>query len=229
MGKFEMVKLLTLVEKYKVTHLFVVPPLAIALAKNPDMVKKYDTSSLKQILSGAAPLGKDVMDDCAKHLPHGYGVTEASGTVCMENPREEAALSGTSGTLVPGVESQILTLETMNPLSPNQIGEILLRGPTMMKGYLNNPSATKQTIDEEGWLHTGDIGYFNEEGQFPDAKAGEVPIACVVLSPKSSLTEDDVKKFVAMQVAPFKKLRRVSLINSLPKSSFRKDFEKTTH
>ncbi|KAJ0027160.1 hypothetical protein Pint_35704 [Pistacia integerrima] len=172
MGKFEMVKLLTLVEKYKVTHMFVVPPVAIALAKNPDMVKKYDTSSLKQILSSAAPLGKDVMDDCAKHLPH-------VRSYCK------------------GVESQIVTLETMNPLSPNQIGEILFRGPTMMK-VKASPYASCR---------------------FPDAKAGEVPIAYVVLSPKSSLTEDDVKKFVAMQVAPFKRLRRVSFINSLPKSA----------
>jgi len=150
-------------------------------------------------------------------------------------------------------------VNTGMPLDVGQEGEIWLRGPQVMKGYLNNQAATDNMLDSNGWLHTGDIGYIDADsylyvvdrvkelikykGQqvapaelegvllrheaiadaavigIADAEAGELPKAFVVLKPGRDMSEEDVMAFVASQVAPHKKVRRVAFVTQIPKSS----------
>ncbi|CAK8541923.1 unnamed protein product [Lathyrus sativus] len=171
MVRFELEKALATMEKFRVTHLSIAPPVMVELVKWRQVVGRYDLSPLKRLACGAAPLEKDVMKECAKILPQnkivqGYGLTEACGLVSVKNSREEWFICGlgSSGALLSSVESKIVSLETSKTLPPNQVGEIWLRGPTMMKGYFKNPEATKHTINDEGWMVTGDLEYFDEKG-----------------------------------------------------------------
>ena len=167
MARFDMEQALELVAEHKVTRFFAVPPMVLGLAKAP-IVDQYDLSSVKQVFSGAAPLTVELQNECAERINcevvQGFGMTELSPvTHCTPEGRNKP---GTSGVAVSNVESRIVDPETGEDQPVGERGELWVRGPMVMKGYLNNPEATAETIDAEGWLHTGDVAIVDEDGYF---------------------------------------------------------------
>lgn len=169
MPRFELESFLQAVQDYDVSLAHLVPPIVLNLSKNP-IVDNYKMPKLKTIFSGAAPLGEDMTRACMDRLGcsvrQGYGMTETS-PVTHSSPAPPFEIKfGSVGVPAPNTECKIVDLETGEPLGPGQKGEVCVRGPQIMRGYLNNPEATARTIDAENWLHTGDIGYADEDGHF---------------------------------------------------------------
>jgi acyl-CoA synthetase (AMP-forming)/AMP-acid ligase II len=170
MSRFDLEQFLQILQDYKITLAHLVPPIILALAKNPT-VEEYDLSNLKTIFSGAAPLGEGLTQACVDRLgcliKQGYGMTETSPvTHSTLFKADEEIKYGSVGVVLPNTLCQLVDTETGEAVGPGQKGELWIRGPQVMKGYLNKPDATRNTVDEEGWLHTGDIGYADEEGHF---------------------------------------------------------------
>ncbi len=163
--RFDLEAALRIIQDHRPRKLYVAPPVILALAKHP-MVDGYDLSSLSYIMSAAAPLGRDLAGACAERLgcvvTQGYGMTELSPVthVCRENSPRPGAV----GQPLAMTEQKIVDHETGRTLGPNETGEVVVRGPQVMAGYLDNPEATRAMIDAEGWLHTGDLGYVDEDG-----------------------------------------------------------------
>jgi len=169
MPRFDLEQCLAILQNYRVTFANVVPPIVLALAKSP-LVEKYDLSRLRMLFSGAAPLGVHVAqaasDRLACRVVQGYGLTETSPvTHATRIGNTHVKMSGI-GPPVSNTEAKVVDVGTGAELEPKQEGEICVRGPQVMKGYLNRPEATAAMIDAEGWLHTGDIGYADEDGCF---------------------------------------------------------------
>lgn len=169
MPRFELGPYLDLVERYRATMLHVVPPIVVALAKSP-AVNGRDFSSVRKLFSGAAPLGADVIGQCTARigavLQQGYGLTETSPATHVTSDDPAKIKAGSIGEPVANTECRVVDPTTGADAAPGQDGEIWIRGPQVMLGYLNRPDATRATIDDEGWLHTGDIGHADEDGQF---------------------------------------------------------------
>ena len=169
MPKFELEPFLATVQQYRITRAFVVPPLVLALAQHPT-VDRYDLSSVRAMMSGAAPLEADLEIACARRLGcgfiQGYGLTEASPVTHANSDEPGKCKPGTVGQLLPNTECRIVDVATGADLGPDEDGELLIRGPQVMQGYLNNPEATAATLDADGWLHTGDIGHVDGDGYF---------------------------------------------------------------
>lgn len=165
--RFDLEAFLGLIQQHKAKNLYVVPPIVLALAKHP-LVDKFDLSSLEGIFSGAAPLGSDVENLVTERLGvrvvQGYGMTELSPVshLCPEDFDKP----GSIGKLVSNTECRIVSPATGEDVGIGEEGEIWVRGPQVMLGYLGNEQATAETIDEDGWLHTGDIGYVDEDGDY---------------------------------------------------------------
>ena len=164
MPRFDLQQALEIMQNHKVTRFYAVPPMVLAFAKHP-IIDQYDLSHLKQIFSGAAPLGADLAAEAAARIDceivQGYGMTELSPVTHATPPGQ--GKPGSCGVTVSNTECRIVD-EEGNDQDTGGVGELWIRGPQVMKGYLTNDAATANTIDSEGWLHTGDVGRFDEDG-----------------------------------------------------------------
>lgn len=165
MPRFDLEEFLRLHQDYTVTRSFVAPPIVVALAKHP-VVDKYDLSSLEQLVSGAAPLSAELALEAGARvgceIVQGYGMTEMSPASHMTYPG--GFKPGSVGVTVPNTATRIVDPESGNDLGVDEDGEIWVHGPQVMPGYLNNEVATRECLDADGWLHTGDIGHVDSDG-----------------------------------------------------------------
>jgi acyl-CoA synthetase (AMP-forming)/AMP-acid ligase II len=258
--RFDLEEFLRLHQEHGITRSFVAPPIVVALAKHP-VVDQYDLSHVDQVFSGAAPLSAELAEEASSRLGcevvQGYGMTEMSPVSHLT--ALGAFKPGSVGVTAPNTETQIVDPATGESLGPEHDGEIWVRGPQVMKGYLNNEQATSDTLDGDGWLHTGDIGHVDPDGHLfvvdrlkelikykgfqvppaelealllthpavadaaviglPDEEAGEIPVAYVALKAGRDVAPEDIQAFVAEQVAHYKQVRRVHLVDEIPKSA----------
>ncbi|MFB5282275.1 AMP-binding protein [Peribacillus sp. Hz7] len=166
--KFDVETVLKTIHKHKPTIFPGAPTIYIGILNHPDL-KKYDLSSIKACLSGSAPLPLEVQEQFERvtggKLVEGYGLSETSPVTHANFIWDEPRVKGSVGVPWPDTEAAILSLETGEPLGPNEIGEIGIKGPQVMKGYWNRPEDTENTF-KNGWLLTGDLGYMDEQGFF---------------------------------------------------------------
>jgi acyl-CoA synthetase (AMP-forming)/AMP-acid ligase II len=165
MSRFDLETFLRVLQDWPIAMAHVVPPIAVALAKHP-VVDQYNLSNVRWLFSGAAPFGPQLTESIEARLGvrvrQGYGMTEASPATHYTVPGADRP--GKVGPLMPCTEGRVVDPETGRDLAVGEAGEVWVRGPQVMKGYLNNPDATARTVDAEGWLHTGDIGVVDEDG-----------------------------------------------------------------
>ncbi|ORY86967.1 4-coumarate-CoA ligase-like protein [Protomyces lactucae-debilis] len=177
--KFEIGQMLELIQRFKIQALATVPPVITLLAKHT-LVDNYDLSSLRSIGSGAAPLGQETQELLRKRIresakragkeakpcrfQQGWGMSELCCTGTSFTAGDDD-YEGSVGRLVPGLEAKLVDDEGKVVTKAGERGEFCLRGPNIMKGYLNAPEATRETVDSEGWLHTGDIAICSEDGR----------------------------------------------------------------
>ena len=171
--RFDAKQIAKTIHKYKPSFFIGVPTMFVRLSSLPD-IQRYDFSSLKGIFVGAAPLTRAIKEEFEAKLKaagktggrmiEGYGLTEAV-TGIMANPYQGMHKVGSIGIPFSDVDVKILSLEDGRDLGPGELGEIVLRSPTVMLGYYKNTEETQKTI-VDGWLHTGDIGYVDEDGYF---------------------------------------------------------------
>jgi acyl-CoA synthetase (AMP-forming)/AMP-acid ligase II len=258
--RFDLEQFLRAHEDYRITRSFVAPPIVLALAKHP-LVDSFDLSHLRLVNSGAAPLKAELAAEASKRLGcevvQGYGMTELSPVSHLTPPGWFKP--GSVGITAPDTQTKIADPVTGTDLGTGEEGEVWVRGPQVMTGYLNNPQATAATIDADGWLHTGDLGYMDPDGHLyvvdrlkelikykgfqvppaeleavllrhpdvadaaviglPDDEAGEIPVGYVVLRPGTETSPDEIMRFVASEVAHYKQIRRLEVIDAIPKSA----------
>lgn len=268
MPRFDLVEFLTNIQDHGCTYLYIAPPIAVALAKHP-VVDDYDISTVHSVFSGAAPLDGATAERAGERIHarvmQGYGLTETSPvTHAVPYMRDDIPLSSV-GVLLPNTLCKLVDPESGAEVTEfgddgnTAAGELWIKGPQVMMGYLNRPEATADSIDDDGFFHTGDVATCNEGGWFTivdrvkelikyhgyqvppaelealllghpsiadvavigvhDDEGQEIPKAFVVPAAEGDVTAGDVMSYVAERVAPYKKIRSVEFVESIPKSS----------
>lgn len=177
MPRFNVDKWCHLVQKHGITYSYIVPPIALHLAKHPS-VSSYDLSSLRMTQSGAAPLTRELIEQVENRvnirIKQGYGLSETSPCLYQGVWEEWKVDSGSCGALLPNLEAKICApvddsdpgnaMQDAQELEPGMVGELYVRGPNVFKGYHDNAEATADCLSGDGWFRTGDIGYFTARG-----------------------------------------------------------------
>lgn len=258
---FNPIHALKVIEAERCTAVHGVPTMFISILENPEF-SKYDLSSLRTGIMAGSPcpiefMKRAVNDMGMKEIVITYGQTESSPAITMTTTTDPLEIRvATVGKVIPNVEAKIIDPETGEDASFDVQGEIVARGYNIMKGYYNMPEATRQAVDEDGWLHTGDIGTMDEDGYFkitgrlkdmiirggeniypreieeyfythpavkdvqvigvPDTKYGEEVLACIILKPGETRTEQEMIDFVRNGLSKFKAPRYVRFVDSFP-------------
>ncbi|KAJ0717707.1 putative AMP-dependent synthetase/ligase, AMP-binding enzyme domain, ANL domain-containing protein [Helianthus annuus] len=265
-ARFDLRLIVRSIEEFRVCYMAVAPPVVVALVdgNNERLVNGADLRSLDTVFSGGAPLTVAVIRKFKRRfqdvsLVQTYGLTETTGAISRVASPYESTIVGTVGRLIAHCEAKIVDPNTGVSLPPMNHGELWVRGPSIMKGYVDEKQGINTMVDSDGWLRTGDLCFFNNEGflfvvdrlkelikykgyqvppaeleqilhshpditeaaviPYPDEAAGQVPMGFVVKRKGSTIDETQVKDYVAKQVAPYKKLRRVCFIDSIPKNA----------
>ncbi|KAH7884920.1 hypothetical protein F5I97DRAFT_1296635 [Phlebopus sp. FC_14] len=163
--KFSYPEFLQSISRHKITHLFLVPPQVVLLCKHP-ATKEHDLSGIRLLISGAAPLSAELMNQLIKVIPNaqigqGYGLTESSTTVAMFSTDSKLGVPGSAGKLVPGAVARVVK-EDGTLAGYNEPGELMIKSPSLAVGYWNNEEAMKETF-VDGWLRTGDEVIIRED------------------------------------------------------------------
>jgi acyl-CoA synthetase (AMP-forming)/AMP-acid ligase II len=270
MPRFDLAEFLRIIQDFRCSYVFIAPPIAVALAKHP-LVDEFDLSSVHTIFSGAAPLdatlGRAVEERLDCRLRQGYGMTELSPVSHAIAFQAEGASLDSVGTSLPNMRCRIVDPETGVEVAypaagsdeESAPGELLCAGPNVMLGYLGNEEATRATLEDDGFLHTGDIATVRGDGTVRiierlkelikyhgyqvapaelealllghpaiadaavigvlDDEGQEVPKAFIVLQAGQDVTSEALMAWVAERVAPHKKIRRVEVVDVIPKST----------
>lgn len=168
MPKFELGDFCRLVQEYKITMGYIVPPIILQLAKSP-VVDRYDLSSLRMVNSGAAPLTKELVEEFYARLKvpvkQGYGLSETSPTIHNQPWDRWRSTVGSVGTLLPNQTAKYVN-EKDEEVPVGSVGELWIKGPNIFQGYLNNPAGTANALTSDGYFKTGDVGYQDADGNF---------------------------------------------------------------
>ncbi|PWA56446.1 acyl-CoA synthetase 5 [Artemisia annua] len=260
MSRYDLSTVLKALIEHEVLFAPIVPPILLGLVKHP-IAEDLAKLKLRSVMTAAAPLAPEIYAEFQRKFPEveiqeAYGMTEHSCITLTHGLH--TAKKRSVGYILPNLEVKFVDPDTGRSLPSNTHGEICVRSQCVMKGYYKNEVETAQTIDEKGWLHTGDIGYIDDEGDIfivdrmkelikykgfqvapaelegillghpsvedaavvglPDPEAGEIPGANVVMSKDAKESEEDMMKYVANNVAQYKKVRVLHFVDSIPKT-----------
>ncbi len=259
--QFDPARVLRLIEQERVTVFAGVPTMYQMMTQAPNWAEA-DLSSLRFCTSGGAPLPVPLVEQYVREkgvrFKQGFGMTEFGPGIFALAPEDAVRKAGSIGRPNFFVDARVVDDEN-RPLGPNQVGELVLKGPSICSGYFGDPEATAGLLDEEGWFHTGDLARYDEEWYFyivdrkkdmfisggenvypveiekalyehpavhmcavvgvPDPHWGEVGLACVVLKPGATATEEELIAFLQDRLARYKVPKRVVFMESLPISA----------
>jgi len=259
--QFDPAQILDLIERYQVTFFAGVPTMYQMLTQAPNW-STADLSSLRFCTSGGAPLPVSLVEKytAEKHIrfKQGFGMTEFGPGIFALAPEDAIRKAGSIGRPNFYVDARIVD-DDNRPLPAGEVGELVLKGPSYCSGYWHNPEASAEAVDAEGWFHTGDLAYYDEEWYFfivdrkkdmfisggeniypaeieaalyrhpavhmcavigvPDPRWGEVGLACVVLKPEATATEEELLAFLRENLARYKIPKRVVFLDELPISA----------